>query len=388
MTKALPSHSSPPQTSIAFRSSEARGKQRALRLVVLMIGAATMLAGLLSGLAHIGVPLPGANLGFVEFHGALMISGFLGTLISLERSVAFGRGWVYVAPLSSAGGAAALLAGASWLAMPAFLVAGGCLTAAAVLIFLRHRALFTFVLAIAAASWGIGTLTWIVGRPFADTVGWWLTFLILTIAAERLELSRLINPPPTSQAMFVVIVILIVAGSTLGELNSVVAPLTGLGLFACAVWLAHFDVANRTIRQSGLARFTATCVMLGHLWLAAGGLLLLLFPPAAWTFGYDAAIHAVAIGFVLSMIFGHAPIILPAITGFRVTFTLFAYLPLGLLHLSLILRITADLAEWIHVRAPSGIRTAVALAGYAAVLLLAARLQKGSPASRGAQGRA
>ena len=56
----------------------------------------------------------------VAFHGPLMVGGFLGTVIGLERAVALGRGWAYVAPLATALGAVALVAGGGagqwWLA--------------------------------------------------------------------------------------------------------------------------------------------------------------------------------------------------------------------------------------------------------------------------------
>jgi len=57
----------------------------------------------------------------------------------------------------------------------------------------------------------------------------------------------------------------------------------------------------------------------------------------------------VFVGFVFAMIFGHAPIIFPAILGQPIRFHPSFYLHLGLLHLSLALRIWGDLAlqaEW------------------------------------------
>ena len=100
-------------------------------------------------------------------------------------------------------------------------------------------------------------------------------------------------------------------------------------------------------------------------------MLLILTPPGSIAFSYDAAVHAITIGFVLSMIFGHAAIILPAVTGLRVRYSAAAYVPLVLLHLSLLVRIGADLFEWIGLRAVSGPVTIIALAGYAGTLVAA-----------------
>jgi hypothetical protein len=88
---------------------------------------------------------------------------------------------------------------------------------------------------------------------------------------------------------------------------------------------------------------------------------------------YDAAVHAIAIGFVLSMIFGHAPIILPAVTGLRLRLTGAAYVPLAILHASVALRLAGDMAGWAELRAASGLVTVVALAGYAGTLAITSR---------------
>ena len=101
--------------------------------------------------------------------------------------------------------------------------------------------------------------------------------------------------------------------------------------------------------------------------------MLLIAPPGTIAFSYDAAVHAIAIGFVLSMIFGHAPIILPAVIGLRVRYSSAVYLPLVLLHVSVLLRVAADLFERVELRAISGPVTIVALIGYAATLMIASR---------------
>jgi hypothetical protein len=45
-------------------------------------------------------------------HGALMVSGFFGTVIALERAVALGHRWAYLGLLSGGLGGFALIAGA------------------------------------------------------------------------------------------------------------------------------------------------------------------------------------------------------------------------------------------------------------------------------------
>ena len=58
---------------------------------------------------------------------------------------------------------------------------------------------------------------------------------------------------------------------------------------------------------------------------------------------YDALLHTLFLGFVFSMIFGHAPIIVPAVMPIDITYHWRCYIPLVLLQASLIVRIFADL---------------------------------------------
>jgi hypothetical protein len=350
-----------------------------LRFLALGIGAVALLFGLLTGLARLGIALPATPVA-ADLHGALMICGFFGTLISLERAVALGRWWAYGAPAVSAAGALVLLAGplvlpagSPALAAAVFLAAGLLLTVDSLMVVVRQRALFTVMLAVAAACWAVGTLVWLVGGGLVDAVGWWLAFLVLTIAAERLELSRLLAPPPLSQATFVATVLLILAGAARAEFAGGSALFTGIGLLATTAWLIRHDVAMRTVRMTGQARFSAVCMISGYAWLGIAGIVLIVLPPDTSIFAYDAAVHAIAIGFVLSMVFGHAPIILPAVTGWRVRYGAAAYGPLALLHVSVLLRIVADFGQVFGLRGVSALLTILALVAYAATLALSSR---------------
>jgi hypothetical protein len=172
---------------------------------------------------------------------------------------------------------------------------------------------------------------------------------------------------------FILAAALIIIGVARGELAGETAPFSGVGLLAVTAWLVRHDIALRTIRLAAQARFSAACLLAGYFWLGLAGLVLLVVPPGATAFSYDAAVHAIAIGFVLSMIFGHAPIILPAVIGLRVRYSAAVYVPLVVLHISVLLRIAADLFERVEMRAVSGPVTIVAIAGYAAALMIASR---------------
>ena len=79
-------------------------------------------------------------------------------------------------------------------------------------------------------------------------------------------------------------------------------------LIAIGAWELRFDLARRTVARPGLPRFAALGVLAGAAWLVVAGVLLVRhgLPPAGPM--YDAVLHAVFVGFVLSMVFAHAPI--------------------------------------------------------------------------------
>ena len=357
-------------------------RRRRLRFILLTIAAAAFVVGAWTGLALLGLPMPGGLPLIAEFHGALMIGGFLGTVISLERAVAVGRAWAYVAPLASALGALLLFAGAPTLAAYALSLAGLALTGNSIFVSVRQPALFTGTLAVASACWVAGSVFWLMARSTTQITAWWLAFLVLTVAAERLELSRLRSPHWISQVTFAIAALLIIVGAARAEFAGEKAWLTGLGFSASTLWLLKHDIALRTVRQSGQTRFSAVCMLAAYLWLGIAGLLMLLAAPGTTAFSYDAAVHAVTLGFILSMIFGHAPIILPAVTGLRITYSALLYGPLALLHISVALRVIADLFEWIELRTASGLLTVVALMSYVGTVLVAT--QFGGPKNRSA----
>ncbi|MHB8731149.1 MAG: hypothetical protein ACYDAB_05100 [bacterium] len=55
------------------------------------------------------------------------------------------------------------------------------------------------------------------------------------------------------------------------------ARLEGLGMLGVALWLLRFDIARYTVRQAGLPRFIAVSLLSGYVWLAASGILWMLF---------------------------------------------------------------------------------------------------------------
>ena len=349
----------PPQRSVAYR------------FPMLMLGFVSLIFGTAAGLFRLGwgVPLPHPEQ--VILHGPLMVCGFFGTVISLERAVALGRPWAYLGPVCAGLGGLILLAGFPLQTGGGlFAVAGTVLLAGSLSIHGRQRELYTLTLVLGAASWLAGTLFWLAGWPVASVLGWWMGFLVLTIAGERLELSRFLPPSPVAARVFAFIVALFLLAAVWMSVD----PLAGvryLGviLLLLAAWLLRQDVARRTVRQNGLTRFIAVCLLSGYVWLAVGGGILTGCLPVS-PFSYDAALHAIFIGFVFSMVFGHAPVIFPAVVRVKVPYSPAFYFPLLILHLSLLLRVAGDLGGWAALRSAGGAGNAAALALFILTTLL------------------
>jgi len=334
------------------------------RLPLLILGFLALLVGAGAGLARLGWSVPDLAVSASSLHGPLMICGFFGVVIPLERAVALGRLWAYAGPLFAGIGTVFALAGAPSIALWFIVAASLVLLAATIDIFRRQTALFTFTLALGALCWSTGSVLWAGGATVHEVVTWWLAFPILTIAGERLELSRFLPPSPIARHAFAAILAVIVAG-LLGAGLPWGSPVFGGGLIALSLWLVKQDIARRTVRNKGLTRFIAVCLLSGYVWLAVGGAVIVaaggLAPGSP---SYDAALHALALGFVFAMVIGHAPIIFPAILRVSVPYHPTFYLPLALLHMSLVVRIAGDATaqfDWTRV---GGLLNALALAAF------------------------
>ena len=298
-------------------------------------------------------------------HGAVMMAGFFGALIALERVVALRRGlWVPV--LAALGG---------WLGWGAGLwVASGVLwvASAAGLVWLyawagTHRAM-SLPLAV-EASGALALLAanaaFAMGQMDAARIGW-SAFLVLTIAGERRELTRLVKLPAWASKAF----LLVWAGAVAAVLLALWRPDLAQAFWwatmaLLAAWLLRWDVATRQWRAKGWAGHTAICLVVGYVWLTVASVLGLLGQAVAW--------HALWLGFIMAMVFGHAPIMLPALAGWRPEPTRWALLPLAVLGASLVLRVGATAVGWPSGLALAGGGHALAFVLFGAVMVRAVR---------------
>lgn len=355
------------------------------RVPLLAAGFAAMIWGAWLGLVRLGWRLPLPYPDQLIAHGPLMVCGFLGTLIALERAVALDDRRAYAAPLLAAAGAVAAVAGPPGPLAPALITLGSVgLLAIYAAVLRRQAALFTAVMALGGAMWLAGNALWVSGWSINRFVLWWAGFLVLTIAGERLELNRLLRPSPLARASFIVTVGVLVAGVAITTRNpGAGVRVAGVGLIALSLWLARNDVARRTVRQAGLPRFIAVCLLAGYAWLAVSGALAA--TARDWLSGprYDAALHALFLGFVFSMIFAHAPIILPAVLGVRMRYGPVSYAHLVVLHASLVVRVAGDLVEeWGRWRAWGALVNGLALLLFILTTIRSARDQSAEAGAR------
>jgi hypothetical protein len=341
----------------------------------MLLAASALLFGMWAGLIRLGWVLPALQPSLPMLHGPLMVCGFLGTLIGLERAVGTGYKWAYAGPALTALGAALALFGAPAPIGPLLITLGSVITFVVLLTLVRVLpALFTAVIALGGLTWVIGNVLWLIGRPIPVAVLWWINFLVLTIAGERLELSRMLKLSRVAQGLFGATIAVLLLGALAGMFDYTLGMrLLGLGMVAAAAWLFRYDIARRRIKAGGVAKFIGISLLSGYAWLAVGGVLALWYGGVMAGPAYDATLHAIFLGFVFAMIFAHAPIIFPAVLHLPMAFTPRFYSHLVLLHLSLILRVAGDLIPYWPARLWGGMLNVLVLLFFIANTALAVR---------------
>ncbi|MGB6040503.1 MAG: hypothetical protein WBG39_11700 [Gordonia sp. (in: high G+C Gram-positive bacteria)] len=335
-----------------------------MRLALLIPGGLALLAGLDAALLLLGVGAPVTVGRLADVHGMLMVYGFVGTLVALERAVALSKLWGFLAPASlGLGGLALIFVEPSWIGGALLAFGSAMLIAVYVPLWQRNSATAVLVQAAGAVLALGGAILFASGVPIPYLLPWLAGYLILTIGGERLELARVAFAVGNAEAGALVAC----AGIWLAVPASLLWPTAGyrvLGgtLLVFTVWLIVYDIARRTVRSTGLTRFSAVCLLSGYFWLLiAGGIWLVVGPVRDGT-GYDASAHAVFLGFVMSMIFAHAPIILPAVLRRPLPYHPVMYVPAVVLHATLLLRIVVgDGADQLWAVTAGGIGNVVAV---------------------------
>ncbi|HQR28041.1 MAG TPA: hypothetical protein PLP61_13460 [Nocardioides sp.] len=352
-------------------STSGRTPRRTLRVVLVLPAGVALLAGLDAALLLLDLPAPLSTARLPEVHGVLLVLGFVGTLVSLERAVALGRPLGFAAPALLGLAGMLLVSPAPLVLARSVLVAG---TAALVLLYLplwcRQRDEAVLVQALGAVLALGAAVLWLGSVPVPTLLPWLVGFVVLTVGGERLELARLAMGPDAGTRL-VALALAFVAGVLLALLRPGAGyPLLGAALLALVAWLVVHDVARRTVTTTGLPRYMAGCMLAGYGWLLVAAGAWLVAGRAADGAAYDLVVHAVFLGFTLSMVLAHAPVILPAVLGRPLPYTPALVVPAVLLHASLALRLWVGdgLGHEVAWRI-GGLLNVVALLAFVAVVL-------------------
>ncbi|MFT0847005.1 hypothetical protein VR010_04530 [Actinomycetaceae bacterium L2_0104] len=332
------------------------------RLVILALAALSILSGLSAGLLRLGVWSPLTLPGLADNHGPLMVLGFVCTAIGLERAVALRRAWAFLAPVGTALGAIALLAGTPLVISGALFTLGtGTLTLIYLAVYRRQDAVAVLIQGLGAAAALASALLYLRGLLPEDIVLWWVAFLLLTIIGERLELARIAFLGRGVEDSILAAALLLVATTAWASLWPLAGRAVGLTIVLLAILTVTQDVARRTIKSDGAPRFMAAAMLAGYGWAMVAGVALLLADDWKADGTYDVVVHSIMLGFVISMILAHAPVIVPALVHRPLPYNAAMWVPLGLLHLSLLLRVTGDLTDTLVARNVGGVLGVVAI---------------------------
>jgi hypothetical protein len=157
----------------------------------MLIALASLLVGLWAGLARLGWDLPEADGVLMLRHGGLMVVGFVGTLVAVERAIAVRSLPAFAAPALSAATGISLLAGAPASVAPALAAAAGVAYSLNIaFLVLQHRQPALAVLFAGGLCMTVAGIVWWDGGGLRTVVPWWMAFVALTVGAERLELIR------------------------------------------------------------------------------------------------------------------------------------------------------------------------------------------------------
>ena len=281
-------------------------------LPLVLVGLVVGISGGWLRLGSLTIPLASA----ATNHGLVMVGGFLGTLISIERAMVMKKkAWLLI-PLLTGSSIFPFVFGKTEIGL-VFLMAGSLgLSVIMHLQTLKHTKFHTALLYGGSASWFVGNfLAWQTGL-IASGSTWWIGFLLFTIVGERLELSQFLPVPFWSTNALKSLLALFTLGLII-PFHTWGNEIMGISALLISVWLLTFDMAKVAARKTDQFRYIGVGLRVGYIWLGLHGMILLGLENHALY--YDLMLHTFFLGFTFSMIWAHAPIIFPTIFGIRET---------------------------------------------------------------------
>lgn len=320
----------------------------------------SLIAGMFAGLHRIGW-----NMSLSEIspdHGAIMIGGFLGSLISLEKIIPLKKNILYIIPVMSGSSIVWFFLGMPVAAVTMLLAASAGLMIIFLVYLVSERSLIYIMMFAGAMCWFAGNAFLLQSDFYPASLPWWMAFSLLIIASERIELMKFLPVTPMQKNVLAIALLVFLIGGVL-SFHGIGNYVGGFALIVISIWLMRYDVVGINLRKNALPRYAGIALFGGYFALLLSGVFLLLL--ADVPLGYDALIHTFFIGFVFSMIFAHGPIILPGVLGIPVKpYHPMFYCWLALLHASWILRTISDVIIETNLRRISGVVSALAIVSY------------------------
>ena len=300
-----------------------------------------------------------------------MVLGFMGSLISLERAQALRNRLAYAAPILLGAGAVVLISGL-FPVLGRLLLFDGTLAFVAVMVALYRRAPLPLVAAqVVGAVLACLAAALLVVVEIAALVPLLAGFIVVTIAAERAELAQLTMGPRAVPTLVAASAWLSLAAVSALLWSGTGDRLFGAGALFVALWLLRDDVGRRLIRSEGLRRYNAAALLLGNTWLAVAGLTWVVVGRPVATGHYDVVVHGTFLGFAMSMIMAHAPIIFPTVLARPLPYRPAMWVPLTVLHLGMLVRVIGALTGTILYQI-GGAMTVVSILLFAATAIYSA----------------
>lgn len=326
---------------------------RALILVGAMVGALT---GLNAALLRLGLRAPVESVSIATSHGLLMVYGFLGTAITLERAVALQSdknrftAWAYASPIASILGTILIIIQASDSPLPggriwpagAWMASMALMFAIYVEVWRRQISVAVAIQTLGAFVGLVGMVLWAFGYSPPELVPWWTGFLVFTIIGERVELARVAFLGKGTEPRLLAEAIIVTFSLLMTLVNPTIGyPLLGASLAVLMIDVLAHDVARRTINTQGLTKFMAACMLCGYAWALVAAGIWVVKGEVLSGYTYDTVVHSLTIGFALSMVMAHAPVIIPAVSRKRLPYSPVMWTVWLLLEGGLLIRVIA-----------------------------------------------
>jgi hypothetical protein len=242
------------------------------RLPFVVLAMLSLITGLLAGLHRIGWTLPLS--GVSSNHGAIMVGGFLGTLITLEKIIPLKRNILYVFPIISGSSVALFFIGEPTYSALCLITASAGLCIVFLIYLISERSMIYLLMFAGAACWLIGNTLLIIHNFYPVALPWWMAFALLIITSERLELMKFLPVSRKQKFVFIGMLFTFLIGCMI-SFHGVGNYFAALSLVSISIWLMRYDVVALNVKKHGLPRYVGVGLLSGYVSLLFTGIFLL-----------------------------------------------------------------------------------------------------------------